>query len=105
MKFVESTHRAYEPIQTIELALFPRSSTPMQINPDELKAHLKETDEEFRRLATQHCEYKKRLELLASRPYLTPEEQVEETRIKKLKLKLKDQMQEIVDRYRHQHVA
>jgi uncharacterized protein YdcH (DUF465 family) len=77
----------------------------MQLNPDELKAHLLETDEGFRRLATRHCEYKRQLETLASRPYLTPEEQVEETRIKKLKLKLKDEMQEIVDRYRHEHVA
>ncbi|HEX8983875.1 MAG TPA: DUF465 domain-containing protein [Bryobacteraceae bacterium] len=77
----------------------------MQLNPDEMKAHLMETDEDFRRLATQHCEYKKALERLASRPYLTPEEQVEEIRIKKLKLKLKDQMQEMVDRHRHEHVA
>lgn len=75
----------------------------MQLNPEELKAHLMETDEEFRRLAAQHCEYKKRLEAFAARPYLPPEEQVEETRIKKLKLKLKDQMQEMIDRYRHQH--
>jgi uncharacterized protein YdcH (DUF465 family) len=77
----------------------------MQLNPDELRAHLMETDEEFQRLATQHCQYKKQLEALASRPHLTLEEQVEETRIKKLKLKLKDQMQEIIDRYRHERVA
>jgi uncharacterized protein len=77
----------------------------MQLTPEELKAHLMETDEEFRSLATQHCQFKKQLEALASRPYLTPEEQVEESRIKKLKLRLKDQMQEIVDRHRHEHVA
>jgi uncharacterized protein YdcH (DUF465 family) len=77
----------------------------MQSTPEELKAHLMATDEEFRHLATQHCDYKKRLEAFASRPYLSPEEQVEETRIKKLKLRLKDQMQEIIDRYRHQQVA
>ena len=77
----------------------------MQLTPEELKAHLMETDEEFRNLATQHCQYKKQLEAFASRSYLTPEEQVEESRIKKLKLRLKDQMQEIVDRYRHERVA
>jgi uncharacterized protein YdcH (DUF465 family) len=71
--------------------------------PEELKAHLMETDEQFRLLATQHCEFKKRLEVFSSRPYLTPEEQVEEIRIKKLKLRLKDQMQDIMDRYRHEH--
>jgi uncharacterized protein len=74
----------------------------MQLTPEELKAHLMQADEEFRRLATQHCEYKKQLEAFAARPYLTPEQQVEETRIKKLKLKLKDQMQEMLERYRHQ---
>lgn len=75
----------------------------MQFSPEQLKAHLMETDEEFRRLAIQHCEYKKQLETLSSRPYLSPEEQVEETRIKKVKLRLKDQMQEMMDRYRHEN--
>jgi uncharacterized protein YdcH (DUF465 family) len=75
----------------------------MQLTPEQLKAHLMEADDEFRRLATQHCEYKKLLEAFSARPYLTPEEQVEETRIKKLKLRLKDQMQEMVEQYRHQH--
>jgi uncharacterized protein YdcH (DUF465 family) len=77
----------------------------MQMTQDELKAHLMETDEEFRRLANQHCEFKKQLEVFSSRPYLSPEDQVEETRIKKLKLRLKDQMQETMDRYRHEHQA
>ncbi len=75
----------------------------MQLSLEELKAHLMETDEEFRRLAKQHCDYKKQLEALSFRPFLTPEEQIEETRIKKLKLRLKDQMQEMMDRYRHEH--
>jgi uncharacterized protein YdcH (DUF465 family) len=75
----------------------------MQLSPEQLKAQLMETDEDFRRLANEHCEYKKRLETFASRSYLSPEEQAEETRIKKLKLRLKDQMQEMLDRYRHQH--
>ncbi len=77
----------------------------MQLTPEQLKAHLMETDDEFRRLATQHCDYKKQLEALSARSYLTPEQQVEETRIKKLKLRLKDQMQEMMDRYRHEHTA
>ncbi len=74
----------------------------MHLNQEELKAHLMETDPEFRRLAQQHCEYKKQLQDLSSRAFLTPEQQVEETRIKKLKLRLKDQMQEMIDRYRHE---
>jgi len=77
----------------------------MGLTQDELKAHLMETNEEFRRLAAQHSEYKRKLEDLASRHYLTAEEQIEEVRIKKLKLHLKDQMERILSQYRAQQVA
>jgi uncharacterized protein YdcH (DUF465 family) len=77
----------------------------MHLTQEELKAHLMETNEEFRRLVAQHCEYKKQLEALSSRPYLSPEEQLEEVRIKKLKLRLKDQMQQMIDQCRAQQPA
>ena len=77
----------------------------MGITQDDLKAHLMETNEGFRRLALEHSEYSKKLDELASRSYLTPEEQVEEVRLKKLKLRLKDQMEQIMSRYRAQQVA
>ncbi len=77
----------------------------MNLTQDQLKAHLMETDQEFRHLAEEHCAYKKQLQEFASRAYLTPEQQIDETRIKKLKLRLKDQMQQIMDRYRHEHEA
>jgi uncharacterized protein YdcH (DUF465 family) len=72
---------------------------------DELKAHLMETNEEFRRLATEHREYGQKIDALNARHYLTAEEQVEEIRLKKLKLRLKDQMETILSRYRAQQVA
>ena len=77
----------------------------MGLTKDELKAHLMETNEEFRRLASQHIEYKRQLEEFSSRPYLTGEEQIEEVRLKKMKLRLKDQMERILSQYRAQHVA
>jgi uncharacterized protein len=72
---------------------------------DELKAHLMATNEEFRRLVTQHSEFAKKLDALEARPHLTDEEQLEETRLKKMKLRLKDQMEAIVSQYRSQQVA
>ena len=72
---------------------------------EELKAHLMEANEEFRRLATQHLELKKKLEALESRAHLTYEEELEETRLKKMKLRLKDQMETILSQYRSQQVA
>ena len=74
----------------------------MHLTEEELKAHLMETSAEYRRLAQQHCDFKMKLQELSSRSYLTPQEQLEETHLKKLKLRLKDQMQEMIDRYRAQ---
>lgn len=72
---------------------------------EELKAHLMDTNEEFHRLAIQHSDYAKQLDALESLPHLSDEEQLEETRLKKLKLRLKDQMEAILSQYRAQQVA
>jgi uncharacterized protein len=72
---------------------------------EELKAHLISTSEEFRQLARQHLDFARKLDELESLPHLTDEEQLEETRLKKLKLRLKDQMETILSQYRGQQVA
>jgi uncharacterized protein len=72
---------------------------------DELKAHLMATSEEFRELAAQHCQLHKQLEELEAKHHLTDQEQMEEVRLKKQKLRLKDQMNSILARSRVQHVA
>jgi uncharacterized protein len=72
---------------------------------EELKAHLLATSEEFRQLAAQHAEYKRQLEEIESKPHVTPEDEAEEHRIKKLKLHLKDQMNEILARSRAEQMA
>ena len=73
--------------------------------PDDLKAHLMATNEEYQRLATQHTEYAKQLDALEALPHPTYEQELEETRLKKLKLRTKDQMEAIVSQYRSQQVA
>ena len=72
---------------------------------EDLKAHLIATNEEYRRLCGQHSEFARKLDALESLPHLTEEEQLEEIRLKKLKLRLKDQMEAIVAHTRTQHVA
>ena len=71
---------------------------------EELKAHLMSTDQHFRELAEKHHEYDVKLQELEAKHALTDEEQVEEVRLKKLKLRLKDEMQEIISRTSSQHV-
>ena len=77
----------------------------MENTQEELKAHLMATDEEFRHLAEQHAQFHKQLEALEAKPHLTPEEEMEEHRLKKLKLRIKDQMNAILSRQRPQNVA
>jgi uncharacterized protein YdcH (DUF465 family) len=72
---------------------------------EEIKAHLMQTNEHFRHLMDQHHEYDRLVEALESKSVLTAEEELEEHRLKKFKLQLKDQMEQIVSEYRLQHVG
>jgi uncharacterized protein YdcH (DUF465 family) len=49
-------------------------------------------DSIYDELRRQHQEYEKQLEELSNRAWLTPDEEIEEKRIKKLKLRIKDEM-------------
>jgi uncharacterized protein YdcH (DUF465 family) len=71
----------------------------------EIKAHLMETSEEFRQLAVQHQEYKRKVEELEAKHFLTEQEEVEEHRLKKLKLHLKDVMEQMIHDHATQQVA
>jgi uncharacterized protein YdcH (DUF465 family) len=72
---------------------------------EELKAHLMQTNEAFRNLMNQHHEYDAMVARLESKAALSADEEIEEHRLKKLKLHLKDQMEQIVSQYRLQQVS
>jgi len=59
---------------------------------EEMKAHLLASSDEFRELVARHAEYDRRLEELEAMTHPTEDEQIEEVRLKKLKLHLKDQI-------------
>ena len=62
--------------------------------------HLLATHDQFRKLAQEHTQYAERLESLTQKRYLTEDEKLEEVRLKKLKLRLKDQMESIERQFR-----
>jgi len=66
------------------------------------KDQLLASHDEFRRLAVEHTQYAERLDSLTQKRYLTEDEKMEEVRLKKLKLRLKDQMETIAREYRAQ---
>jgi uncharacterized protein YdcH (DUF465 family) len=76
---------------------------------EELKQQLLQSNDEFRQLATQHQDLDERIHNLATRPYLSEPEQLEEVKLKKKKLLLKDQMETILRQHRsgaeHRHIS
>jgi len=70
--------------------------------PDDFEIAMKlcETDPEFKKLWDEHHELKGKARGLAEKPFLTPEEQVEVKRIKRLKLWGKDKIAEKIRDYK-----
>ena len=58
----------------------------------DLEANRLPDSEEILQLEQQHRRYSEQLEALIQKPYLSEEEQLEEVRLKKLKLRTKDQL-------------
>ena len=48
--------------------------------------------EEIRRLEEEHRHYSEKLEALLQKPWLSEDDQLEEVRLKKMKLRIKDQL-------------
>ncbi len=66
----------------------------------QVRDQLLASNEEFRRLCDEHTQYSQRLESLIQKKYLSEDEKVEEVRLKKLKLRLKDQMEDLEQKFR-----
>ena len=62
-------------------------------------------NDEFRKLAAEHSQYSQRLDSLIQKRYLAEDEKIEEVRLKKLKLRLKDQMERLEREFRTTSVA
>jgi len=79
----------------------------MMMKEEEIKEHLMSSNPEFRRLVEEHKLYEGQLNELQNRLHLTERDHLEEVRLKKKKLQLKDQMNSMIQKFRrelsHQH--
>jgi uncharacterized protein YdcH (DUF465 family) len=66
---------------------------------EETKEVLKQNNEEFARIYDKHRKLDEEVTLLEERRFLTPEEELREKQLKKDKLRLKDQMAEMIKMY------
>jgi uncharacterized protein YdcH (DUF465 family) len=69
----------------------------------EVKSLLLMSDEHYRQLAESHHQLDDRLHQLTDKHYLSTSEQLEETTLKKRKLALKDQMEQMAREYARSH--
>ena len=95
------------PIDKVRLGVVPHKETYLMENhtQDDLRAHLFATDQHFRTLCEQHAQYSQLIEVIESKGHVTEAEEVEEHRLKKLKLHLKDEINEMLVRSRTASVS
>ena len=68
----------------------------------DIREHLLQSSDEFRKLAREHSAYDEKLSLLLNRSFLSEQEKLEEVTLKKLKLRAKDRMQQMIQAQRQQ---
>lgn len=71
----------------------------MPILPRDIREHLLSSDADFQRLAQEHSQYEAQLKQLTEAPYLSSEDIIRQTTLKKLKLRVKDQMEQMIARH------
>lgn len=70
-----------------------------------LRDRLMREDSNYRHLARKHDEYEQRLEELKSWRFPSEDEKLEEIQVKKLKLRVKDEMESILRQSDHDRTA
>jgi uncharacterized protein YdcH (DUF465 family) len=68
----------------------------MPVTSQEIREILMTHDVEFQQLVQEHSRYESQLEQLHRQPYLSSEDLTLEVTLKKMKLRVKDQMEQIV---------
>ena len=76
----------------------------MTLTSRDIPGELMSSNEEFRNLAQEHSKYEEQLHQLTRQPYLSSEDLLLESQLKKLKLRLKEQMQQLVARRRREQL-
>jgi uncharacterized protein YdcH (DUF465 family) len=74
----------------------------MSTTPREFQSILIDQDPEFQRLAAEHTRCDAQLQSLHGQTYLSSEDMILEVTLKKIKLRLKDQMGRLLDRRRRE---
>ncbi|MFQ5465685.1 MAG: DUF465 domain-containing protein [Thermodesulfobacteriota bacterium] len=64
-----------------------------------LVKRLLEEDEDFRDIYKTHKEYDAKISRIEKKPFLSPSDSAEKSRLKKLKLALKDEIEEVLSRH------
>ncbi|MBI2882073.1 MAG: YdcH family protein [Candidatus Tectomicrobia bacterium] len=75
----------------------------MNVEEKEIIESLREQDTGFSRLFDQHAEMDRQIQEMESRGYVSTEVELEIKRLKKLKLRTKDEMVEILKRHQELH--
>ena len=74
---------------------------------EEIKQHLMSSSPEFQRLVNEHHQFENKLQELQTHHHLSEQDLIEEAKIKKRKLHLKDEMNTLIQNFRnelsHQH--
>lgn len=65
------------------------------MNEPDPQQHSAQGEDEYRRLLAQHRDFESRLSELQRKRFLSAQEQIEQTNLKKYKLRLKDRMAEL----------